>query len=108
VGVVDSGDEEACALGGVVEVSGIEEEEALLPGVGFDGVGGKGCMVELVAVFLRESAVSFILAGKRDGEFVLGTSSRGTDGGEYTLQVVERVRVGFGAVSGDKLEASVA
>lgn len=108
VGVIDSGDDEARALGGVVEVSGIKEKEALLRGVGLDGIGGKGGVVEFVAIILRESAVGLVAARKRERNLVLGARARGADGGEGSAKIVERISRGLGAVSGDELEVDVA
>ena len=108
MGVVDSGDEEARALGGIVEVADIEEEEALLRGMRLNGLGGEGCVLENVAIILRESAMGLVASGQREGDLILGAGARGSDVAEGAAQIVERIGSSLGAVAGDELEAGIA
>ena len=106
--VVDAGDEEARALGGVVKIANVKEKETLLRAVRLDGAGGKGCLFELVAVTLREAAVDFVSSRQGDGKLVPGARSGSADGGKDALEIVERIGLGFAAVARDQLEMGVA
>jgi hypothetical protein len=63
----DSSEEEAGAVGGMVEAGGVEEEEALLGGVGRDGAGGEDGVLELVHILGGDAAVRSVFAGELDG-----------------------------------------
>ena len=104
LGIVDSGGEEARALGGILQVTDIEEEETLLRSVGCNVAGGKGSLFEFVEVLLREAAVDFVSARQGDGKLILGTRAGSAYGGEDAAQIVERIGIGLGAVAGDELE----
>ena len=106
--VVDSGDEEARALGGILKIADVEEEEALLGGVRLNGAGGEGCVLEFVAIVLGESAVGFVAARQGKRNLIGGAGARGADGGESAAKIVERVGRSLGAVAGDELKAGMA